>query len=59
MQTQPHTSQQTTLRTFTVEQVLVDHIELVLSVETRLSMDRSPVIAIESSYSKSSPHTCM
>ena len=40
---------------FTIEQALVDHIEIVLHVQNALNMTRSPVIAISSSYSKR-PH---
>ena len=37
---------------FTIEQALVDHIELVLYVQALTNLTRSPVIAIGSSYSK-------
>lgn len=36
----------------TVEQALVDHIEVVLHIQLRLNLDRAPVIAIGASYSK-------
>ena len=36
----------------TIEQALVDHIELVLHIQLRLGLDRAPVIAIGGSYSK-------
>lgn len=36
----------------TIEQALVDHIELVLHVQQTLNMTRNPVIALGSSYSK-------
>lgn len=39
---------------FTIEQALVDHIELVLHVQNILNMTRRPVIALGASYSKSS-----
>lgn len=38
---------------FTIEQALVDHIELVLHVQNALNMTRAPVIALGPSYSKS------
>ncbi len=37
---------------FTIEQSLVDHIELVLYVQALTNLTRNPVIAIGSSYSK-------
>ena len=40
---------------FTIEQALVDHIELVLFVQSTLNMTRNPVIALGSSYSESCP----
>ena len=36
----------------TVEQAMVDHVEVVLHVQRVLSMDRAPVIAIGGSYSE-------
>ena len=42
------------LEHFTIEQALVDHIELVLYIQKSLNMTRNPVIAIGSSYSKPS-----
>ena len=38
---------------FTIEQSLVDHIELVLYVQALTNLTRAPVIALGSSYSKS------
>lgn len=35
----------------TIEQALVDHIELVLYIQNMYNLDRGPVIAIGSSYS--------
>ena len=40
------------LQHLSIEQAMVDHIELVLYLQNRLSMDLNPVIAIGSSYSK-------
>lgn len=37
---------------FTIEQALVDHIELVLHVQNTLNLTRAPVIALGSSYSE-------
>ena len=40
---------------FTIEQALVDHVELVLYIQNTLNMTRNPVIALGSSYSESQP----
>ena len=37
---------------FTIEQALVDHVELVLYIQNLYNLSTSPVIAIGSSYSK-------
>ena len=37
---------------FTIEQALVDHVELVLHLQNAYNMSRIPVITIGSSYSK-------
>ena len=37
---------------FTIEQALVDHIELVLYIQKAFNMTRNPVIALGSSYSE-------
>jgi len=39
---------------FTIEQALVDHVELVLYVQNMFNLTTNPVIAIGSSYSKHS-----
>lgn len=44
------------LEHLTIEQALVDHIELVLYIQASLNMTRNPVIAIGGSYSKSLNH---
>ena len=41
---------------FTIEQSLVDHIELVLFIQSVTGLTRSPVVALGSSYSKQ--HGC-
>jgi len=40
------------LQHLSIEQAMVDHVELVLYLQNLLSMDHNPVIAIGSSYSK-------
>lgn len=50
-ETSPHTPVDN-LAHFTIEQALVDYIELVLDVQQRMKLTRNPVIAIGSSYSK-------
>ena len=41
---------------FTIEQALVDHVELVLHLQNTLNMSHNPVIAIGASYSKFTAH---
>lgn len=43
---------------FTIEQALVDHVELVLYVQNMFNLTTNPVIAIGSSYSKHSFPCC-
>ncbi len=40
------------LQHLSIEQAMADHVELVLYLQNRLSIDNNPMIAIGSSYSK-------